>query len=202
MKYGSINVSRILKPRLAVAGSGLAAGLISSLAISALILLVEKVALLPVGTFYLVLASALLQTQEYALGTVALGFLMHLAAGSIIGLALSVPFSMSRWSPAAAGGRYTPVYGLAAGFALWAVMFLPVTFGIMLPLINSIDSTTVIRQQVPSGQVSTIAAEELLSLMDKVIIGSLAFNMFYGLLAVTLARSISEVYLRKNQEIL
>lgn len=58
----SVGMLQRIKPRLAVAGSGLAAGLISSLAISALILLVEKLADLPVGTFYLVLASVALQT--------------------------------------------------------------------------------------------------------------------------------------------
>jgi hypothetical protein len=201
VKRGSISVSQRLKPRLAVAGSGLAAGLISSLAISALILLVEKVALLPVGTFYLVLASTLLQTQEYTLGIVALGFVMHLAAGSIMGLAISAPFGISRRSLAAATGRYAPGYGLAAGFTLWGAIFLPITFGIVLPFLNSIDSQAVIRQQVPSGEVSAVATGELLALMDKVIVGSLAFNMFYGLLAVMLTRSLSEGYLRRNQAV-
>jgi hypothetical protein len=55
---------------------------------------------------------------------------------------------------------------------------------------------------MPSGQVSAIATGELLALTDKLIMGSLAFNMFYGLLAVILARSLSEGYLRKNQVIL
>lgn len=190
MKRGSISVSQRLRPRLAVAGSGLSAGLISSLAISALILLVEKVALLPVGTFYLVLASALLQTQEYALNTVVLGFLMHLAAGSVMGLVISAPFSVSKQFMTSGG--YAPAYGLAAGFALWLAIFLPVTFWVILPLLNSIDNPAMIRQQVSSGEVSTIATGELLALMDKVIVGSLAFNMFYGLLAVMLTRSLSE----------
>ncbi|HEX2013654.1 MAG TPA: hypothetical protein VLA68_00365, partial [Nitrososphaera sp.] len=80
------SMSHRIKPRLAVMGSALAAGLISSLAVSALILLVEKVAQLPVGTFYLVLASAVLQTQSHSLGVIALGLLMHLAAGSVLGV--------------------------------------------------------------------------------------------------------------------
>lgn len=202
MKHGSISISQTLKPRLVVAGSGLAAGLISSLAISALLLLVEKVAQLPVGTFYLVLASAVFQTQEYTLGIVAIGFLLHLAAGSIMGLAISIPFSISAKSFAGKIGRYAPAYGLAAGFVLWAVIFLPVTLGIMIPLLNSIDSGTMITQQVPSGQVSTIATGDLLALMDKVIIGSLAFNMFYGLLVVMLTMSLSEAFLRRNQLVL
>jgi hypothetical protein len=194
-------MSQRIKPRLAMAGSGLAAGLISSLAISGLLLLVERISDLPVGTFYLVLVSALLQTQEYTINAVALGLLMHLAAGSFIGLAMSVPFIASKRS-FVASGRYAPAYGLAAGFALWAVLFIPVTYSIMFPLLNSIDSQQVIRQQTPAGQVSAIATDELLAMIDRVIIGSIAFNVFYGLLAVTLTRSLYEAYLRRNRLIL
>jgi hypothetical protein len=200
VKHVGTSTSQRFRPRLAIAGSGLAAGLISSLAISGLLLLVERISELPVGTFYLVLVSALLQTQEYAMNMAALGFLMHLAAGSIIGLALSVPLASKR--SFAASGKYAPAYGLAAGFALWCVLFLPITFGIMLPLLNSIDSQATIRQQMPAGQVYAIATGDLLTIMDRVIIGSLAFNMFYGLLTVMLTRSLYEAYLRRNKMIL
>lgn len=184
-----------------MAGSGLAAGLISSLAISGLLLLVERVSDLPVGTFYLVLVSALFQIQEYTVGAAALGFLIHLAAGSIIGLAMSVPFVATKRS-FAASAKYAPAYGLAAGFAVWAILFLPITYGIMLPLLNSIDSQEVIRQRVPAGQVYSIATGEILAMMDRVIVGSLAFNMFYGLMAVVLTRSLYEAYLRRNRIII
>ena len=39
-------------------------------------------------------------------------------------------------------------------------------------------------------------------MMDKVIAGSLAFNMFYGLAVAILARSIFEVSMRRHQVIL
>ncbi|AFU60240.1 hypothetical protein Ngar_c33250 [Candidatus Nitrososphaera gargensis Ga9.2] len=202
MKHARKSTSQRFRPRLAVTGSGLAAGLISSLAISALLLLVERVSELPVGTFYLVLAFALLQTEEHTIGMVALGFLMHLAAGSVIGLAISVPFSASR-RLFAAGGKYAPAYGLAAGFVLWSALFLPITYGIMLPLLNAADSQAVmIRQKVPTGEAYTVAMGELLAMMDRVVVGALAFNMFYGLLAVTLSRSLYEAYLRRNRIVL
>jgi hypothetical protein len=196
----SVGMLQRVKPRLAVAGSGLAAGLISSLAISALILLVEKLADLPVGTFYLMLASVVLQTQAYTVDTIALGLLMHLAAGSVIGLVISIPFVVSKRLLASAD-RYAPAYGLVAGFTLWLALFLPITFGVMLPLLNSLDSQ-LIRQQVPTGEVSSIATDELLSIMDRVIAGSLAFNMFYGLLAVILTRLLSEAYMRRHQQVI
>jgi hypothetical protein len=199
VKHSAGMLQRI-KPWLAVAGSGLAAGLISSLAISALILLVEKLADLPVGTFYLVLASVVLQTQAHTVDIIALGLLMHLAAGSVIGLVISIPFVVSKRLLASAD-RYAPVYGLAAGSALWLALFLPITFGVMLPLLNSLDSQ-LIRQQVPTGEVSSIATDELLSIMDRVIAGSLAFNMFYGLLAVILTRLLFEAYMRRHQQVI
>lgn len=196
----SFLISEVIRPRLSVAGSGLAAGLISSLAISALILLVEKVAGLPVGTFYLVLAYAVLQTQNLSVDLIATGFLMHLASGSFLGLAISAPFcAFPKWF--ASAGGYAPLYGLAAGFAIWLVLFLPVTFWVMLPLLSSLDSR-LISQEVPTGEVSSIATGELLALTDKVIAFSLVFNVFYGLLSMMLTRSIFDAQKRKNQVIL
>lgn len=50
-----------IKPiQYTIIGFGLIAGLISSLAVSGLILMVEKVTAVPVGTFYMVLMAALL----------------------------------------------------------------------------------------------------------------------------------------------
>src|SRR5688500_20157879 len=72
---------------------GLVAGLISSLAISGLILLVEKINSLPVGTFYYVLVSAL--TNSYSSNTetvIAIGLAAHLLAGSFLGIVMSIPF--------------------------------------------------------------------------------------------------------------
>ncbi len=189
-----------MKPRLAVAGSGLAAGLISSLAVSALILLVEKVAGLPVGTFYAVLAYAVLQTQAISVDLIGTGFLMHLATGSLLGFAISAPFcAFPRWL--ASTGGYAPVYGLAAGFAVWLVLFLPVTFWVMLPLLGSLESQLV-SQEVPTGEVSAIATGELLALTDKVIAFSLVFNVFYGLLSMMLTRLIFDSQKRRNQVII
>lgn len=188
-------VPKKTRPRPVLAGSGLAAGLISSLAISGLLLLVERISELPVGTFYLVLVSALLQTQDYSISAVALGFLMHLTAGSIIGLAVSAPFA---WKTL---GRYAPAYGLAAGAALWAALFLPITYGMMIPLLNSIESQEAITQQAPVGWVYGAAVDDLLAMMDRVVAGALAFNMFYGLLAATIARSMYEAQMHKSRVI-
>ena len=183
------------KPQLAMVSSGLAAGMISSLGISGLLLLVERISELPLGTFYLVLVSALLQTQDYSAGAAMLGFLMHLAAGSVIGLAISVPLASRRIA------RYAPAYGLSAGFLLWIALFIPVTYWVMVPLLESIEGQE-ITQRVPAGKTYEVATGDLLAMMDRVVTGSLSFNMFYGLLTVMLTKSIHESYLQRKHHLI
>jgi hypothetical protein len=82
---------------LKIAFFGLVAGLVSSLAISGLMLLVEKISSLPVGTFYYVLVSALTGSFSSNIqGVIAVGLAMHLLAGSFIGFLMSMPFIVLR----------------------------------------------------------------------------------------------------------
>ena len=197
-----------LKIHLAKASFGLVAGLIASLAISVIILLAEKVTSLPVGTFYLVLTSAILQTQgQTAIVSIEIGFLIHLLAGALIGLAISsiLLFRMperSSLSPSRALAiiKCAPVYGLVAGFVLWVGLFLPITFGIMLPLLNSHEDNNIIREHTSSGVLFTIAKDELLSIMNQVILSSLAFHLFYGLVTAILAKSMYEAYHKRKEK--
>jgi hypothetical protein len=179
------------------------AGLVSSIAISGLILLVEKISSLPVGTFYYVLISALTNTYSSNAETViALGFAVHLLAGSFIGLVMSIPFIALR--NIHGGGinkrtsfleKYSSVYGLAFGFGLWLVVFLPITFIIVIPLLNSFEYQDImLRQRVPTGEVSSASFFGLMSMIDRIIYGALAFNIFYGLLCAIMLQSMSGKY--------
>ncbi|MER3408226.1 MAG: hypothetical protein C4292_05670, partial [Nitrososphaera sp.] len=204
---------------LVVAGSGAASGLIASLAISALVLLAERVAALPVGTFYIMLASAVSHTADFGAYAVAQGLLMHLAAGTALGALLAAPFAASKRAYGSLG-RLAPAYGLAAGALIWLVFFVPVTYGVMVPLLGSLDSQSVISQRSPSltggmdvyvpsdpsapatakelppmGDLFKVMVGELLSMMDRVVYMELAFNMFYGLIALMLTRSFAEALL-------
>ena len=183
---------------------GLVAGLISSLAISGLILLVEKISSLPVGTFYYVLISAL--TNSYSSSTetvVALGLAVHLLAGSFLGLVMSVPFVLLRGIRGDGINRnmsfiekYSSIYGIAFGFGLWLVIFLPVTFMIVIPLLNSFEFQDImIRQRVPTGEVASTTFFGLLSMIDRIVYGALAFNIFYGLLTAIMLQSFSQKYI-------
>src|SRR5215212_2650918 len=179
---------------------GLVAGLVSSLAISGLILLVEKINSLPVGTFYYVLVSALTNSYSSNADTViALGLAVHLLSGSFLGLVMSIPFLVSR---NIRGGvtnkrrsfieKYSSLYGLAFGVGLWLVVFLPITFIIVIPLLNSFEyQDIVLRQRVPTGEVASATFFGLLSMMDRIIYGALAFNIFYGLVTAIMLQSLS-----------
>jgi hypothetical protein len=182
---------------------GVVAGLISSLAISGLILLVEKINSLPVGTFYYVLVSAL--TNSYSNNTegiVITGLALHLAAGSFLGLIMSIPFVLLRKAhendtikKALFMQKYSSVYGITFGFGLWLLIFLPITFTIVTPLLESFELQDImIRQRVPTGQVAETTFYGLLSMMDRILYGALAFNIFYGLLTAILLQSFSEKY--------
>ena len=188
---------------LSVAYFGLVAGLISSLAISGLILLVERISSLPVGTFYYVLVSAL--TNSYSSNTetvVIIGLAIHLAAGSFLGLIMSMPFVLLRnvrrndsIKKPSFIEKYTSVYGITFGFGLWLLIFLPITFMIVIPLLESFElQDVVIRQRVPTGQTAETTFYGLLSMIDRIIYGALGFNIFYGLLTAIMLQSFCEKY--------
>jgi hypothetical protein len=182
---------------------GLVAGLVSSLAISGLILLVEKINSLPVGTFYYVLVSAI--TNSYSSNTetvIAIGLALHLIAGSFLGLVMSIPFIVLRNIRGGAINKrisfiekYSPAYGISFGFGLWLLVFLPITFMIVVPLLNSFEFQDImVRQRVPTGEVASATFYGLLSMMDRIIYGALAFNILYGLLTAIMLQSFSEKY--------
>jgi hypothetical protein len=184
--------------RFTVVSFGLVAGLISSLAISGLILMVEKITAVPVGTFYMVLMAALTNSNLSPVNMIISGLLLHLISGSIIGLVMAIPFTTYKRSSAKTVYQYAPVYGLLFGLALWSILFLPVTFWMVLPLVSSLENQ-VIEQQVPTGPIASIETSKLSDMSNKIIFGALPFNMFYGLLAATIIKLLSENYLYKKE---
>jgi len=192
-----------LRSRARVADFGLIAGLVSSIAISGLMLMVEKVTSVPIGAFYLVLMSAITHSQVYSLNMIVSGLLLHLVAGSLIGLAMAVPFIVNndnnkgRNSLGTIINKYAPLYGLGFGFALWSLLFIPITFWIVLPSLNTLEHRTII-QESPTGTVAAIAPGDLLAMQNRIIGGALVFNMFYGLLVAIIIKSLYSDYLRKK----
>ena len=184
--------------RFTVMSFGLVAGLISSLAISGLILMVEKTTAVPVGTFYMVLMAALTNSYLSSVNMIISGLLLHIISGSIIGLVMAIPFTTYKRSSAKTVYQYAPVYGLLFGLALWCTLFLPITFWMVLPLVSSLENQ-VIEQQVPTGPIASIETSKLSDMSNKIIFGALPFNIFYGLLAATIIKLLSENYLYKKE---
>lgn len=183
---------------LLIAASGAIAGLIASLALSGLILLAERVGGLPAGTFYLMLIAAITQQADYSVYVISQGLLLHLLAGTLIGLVLSAPFAVSRGVYSTLG-KFSPFIGLAAGATIWAVLFVPITFGTMVPLLESLDDQSVISQRAPAGNLFQVAVGDLLAMMDRVLYTALAFNMLYGLVALILTMSIADKLVSKKK---
>lgn len=184
---------------LRLLGAGAAAGLISSLAISALIMLAERVAMLPMGTFYIVLAMAASHSANYGIYAILQGLLIHLAAGTVLGLFIAAPFAIRR---ARRTLGLAPLYGLAAGVIIWLGLFLPATYGVMLPLLKSLQGQPDILQRAPDSFLFKVAISDLIGMTDQVIYTALAFNALYGLVALILTRSLADTPRRKEQVIL
>jgi hypothetical protein len=177
---------------------GLIAGFVSSIAISGLLLLVEKSVSLPVGTFYIMLSSALIQSQDYySIDNIILGFLLHLITGSIIGLVMCIPFIVLKDKSLRSLQKYVVAYGLGFGFALWSFFFIPITFWIILPILDASQGKTII-QEVPAQVDVMFSTDKLAMLVDRIMTGAIAFNMFYGLLVSIMIKSLFEYRLKKD----
>jgi hypothetical protein len=181
---------------LKVVAAGAASGLIGSLAVSALILLAERVAGLPMGTFYLTLVSAVSQGHDYSMYAIVQGMVLHVLAGIVLGLAISTPFAISGRAYSSLG-RAAPAYGLAAGALIWAVLFLPITYGTMIPLLKSLDGQSVIRQSAPTGELSKIAVSDMLAMIDRIVYTALAFNMLFGLITVVSTKAFAQASIHR-----
>jgi hypothetical protein len=175
-----------------MAAYGLIAGFVSSLAISGLLLLVEKAISLPVGTFYLMISSTFIDPQEYySLNKILFGFILHIAAGSIIGFIMCIPFTVFKDNSLRSMQRYAVPYGLGFGFALWSFLFIPVTLWIILPILDASQERTLI-QEVPAQADVMFTTDRVAMLVDRIIIGAVAFNMLYGLLTAIIIKTLSE----------
>ena len=197
-----VSVSHELEFPLRIMVFGLIAGLISSIGVSALIVMVEKVTPVPAGVFYLVLVSTITQSHSYSIYMIIAGLLLHFVAGSLIGILIAIPFAIQRGDKNADFLRiidkYAPVYGICFGFVIWLVLFIPVTYIAVLPALNNIKVAPVITQQDPTGRVAYFMIGNVLSMQNRIIIGALAFNIFYGLVTAIIINALYTKYLYKK----
>ena len=196
--WSSADLSYEIEFRLKIILVGLVAGLISSIGISALIVMVEKATSIPAGAFYLVVMLTITGTPLYSIYMIVTGLALHFAAGSLIGIFMVLPLLLrndNKRKPSRILDKCAPLYGLSFGFALWLILFLPITYFMIVPALNNIKDSPTITQQDPTGRVAFLVIGDVLSIQNKVIIGALALNMFYGLLAAIIIDSFYRRYL-------
>jgi hypothetical protein len=177
--------------RLNVLMFGLIAGAISSLCVSSLILLTEKVIGIPVGTFYLIITDALLHSSSTSVSYVAYGFILHIVTGTLLGFIIAIPFLRNKQYSLKLT-KYSELYGSIFGFVIWAIFFVPISLMVVLPEISQISM--VILQQTPTGIVSGINTNSLQETVWETIVLALPFNVFYGLVVGIIIKSFNEKY--------
>lgn len=179
---------------------GLIGGAISSLLISSMILLSEKVIGYPVGTFYLVIIDALLNSSSASITQVTYGFALHILTGSLLGMAMSIPFLIRR-SSFRGLTKYSQLYGAIFGLSIWAFLFMPVSILVVFPEINRLGM--VIFQQTPTGAIASLNTKNLQDIMWEIMFLALPFNIFYGLVAGIIIKALNERYVDslKNTDI-
>ena len=177
--------------RLNVLMFGLIAGAISSLCVSSLILLTEKVIGIPVGTFYLIITDALLHSSSTSVSYVTYGFILHIVTGTLLGFIIAIPFLRNKQYSLKLT-KYSELYGSIFGFVIWAIFFVPISLMVVLPEISQISM--VILQQTPTGIVSGINTNSLQETVWETIVLALPFNVFYGLVVGIIIKSFNEKY--------
>jgi hypothetical protein len=183
--------NHILTWRLNVLMFGLIAGAISSLCVSALILLTEKVIGIPVGTFYLIIIDALLHSSSTSVSYITYGFILHIVTGTLLGFIIAIPFLRNKQNSLKLT-KYSELYGSIFGFVIWAIFFVPISLMVVLPEISQISM--VILQQTPTGIVSGINTNSLQETVWETIVLALPFNVFYGLVVGIIIKSFNVKY--------
>jgi uncharacterized membrane protein YagU involved in acid resistance len=150
--------------------SGIIAGLTSSWAIFGFILAIDSELNQPPGTFYKMIGTAFGANSSYALY---LGFLLHMITGIIIGIIYSTLSENIKKL------YITSVYkglgtGILTGVVVWAVLFLPLNYGIMQPTLNNMVNTS-----NPTSS-EYLMAKQLLELSNVIIFGSLVLHIVFG----------------------
>ncbi|AIF82509.1 hypothetical protein NTE_00427 [Candidatus Nitrososphaera evergladensis SR1] len=149
--------------------AGIAAGQAAAWAIFGLILAVDATLVTPPGTFYKMIGMALGQGPS---ADVYLGFLMHMITATVIGIIYMIISNSVKklYIRSVPKGLAT---GVITGIVVWAILFLPLNFGLVQPMLQGIVAQG---PQAPMFQL----AEKLLTLSTTILAGSLALHIVFG----------------------
>jgi uncharacterized membrane protein YagU involved in acid resistance len=150
--------------------SGIIAGLTAAWAIFGFILAIDSELNLPPGTFYKMIGITFGMSPVYA---VYFGFLLHMITGAIIGIIYSTLSENIKKL------NITSVYkglgtGILTGVVVWAILFLPLNYGIMQPKLNNMVNT------LDPTSSEYLMAKQLTELSGLIVLGSLALHIIFG----------------------
>jgi hypothetical protein len=162
---------------------GAIAGIIATWSISTAIAASELELGLPISTFYSIMGMSLGYT-DFA-GAAYLGFGMHLLTGTTIGAVIG-GISV-RWVKLISNPYKATVAGIAAGVAVWAVLFVPVTFLLVEP---SIDRMLPL---LPQSVQESLQADGMGDFVAGIAISAAVFHMLWGAIFGYIASSFMRV---------
>jgi hypothetical protein len=150
--------------------SGAIAGLTAAWAIFGLFLAIDSELNLPPGTFYKMVGMAFGINPSYA---VYVGFLLHMITAIVIGIIYSTLSQLVKklYITSVLKGLGT---GILTGVVVWAVLFLPLNYGIMQPTLHNMINT--LNPITPEYSM----ARQLLELSNVIFFGSLALHIVFG----------------------
>lgn len=151
------------------AKAGIAAGQAAAWAIFGLILAIDATIVAPPGTFYKMIGMAFGQGPST---DVYVGFFLHMATATIIGIAYMVISNSVKklYIGSVFKGLGT---GVMTGVVVWAVLFIPLNFAVMQPMLQEIVA------QGPEAPLYQLA-QTLVALSTTILAGSLALHIVFG----------------------
>jgi hypothetical protein len=148
--------------------SGIVAGQAAAWAIFGLFLSVDATLQTPPGTFYKMIGMAFGQGPGTDVYT---GFVLHMVTATVIGIIYMAISNSVR--PLYIGSIFKGLAtGTITGVAVWAVLFLPLHFGVMLPMLQGVAAD-------PSSPNYELA-NTLIAVNQTIVSGSLALHILFG----------------------
>ena len=160
--------------------SGIVAGQAAAWAIFGVFLAIDSALLTPPGTFYKVIGMALGQgpaTDFYV------GFVMHMVTATVIGIIYMTISDRVRvlYISSVFKGLAT---GPMTGVVVWAVLFIPLHFGVIQPMLQTMAQGAAPADFEIAGQLAEISnaqlAARLVELSGTVVVGALAMHILFG----------------------
>jgi hypothetical protein len=158
--------------------NGAWAGFISAWSVSSVLLVVELTSGVQSGIFYSVIGVALGVTGDPVDSALA-GFLLHILTGTLVGAAGGFSIAVCPVLTIYRIAKSLAV-GVSIGMVAWAVLFLPITALVVLPVLD--------RVLVPSTDNSELyaIASQASGMLTVIIAGSAVFHALYGLVYGTM----------------